>query len=53
MDSEVVYFDPPATWATDFLGSRAKTSDHILANFRVLARTNAILRTADFLEPDA
>jgi hypothetical protein len=43
-DSETVAFEPPVAWRTDYLNSRAETRDPILANFRVLARTNALLR---------
>ena len=44
-DIEPIAFEPSVTWTPDSLtSSTAETRDPILANFRVLARTNALLR---------
>jgi hypothetical protein len=44
-DGEMIPFDPPVTCSDEVQSPAAGGREPILANFRVLARTNALLRT--------
>ena len=46
MDGETVHFESAVTLEDGVLNPAAGARERILANFRVLARTNAVLRAA-------